>query len=159
MLIFGYFVEYISIKNTKSDITNLKKSQLKLIDKIKEGYSLILNSANIPINIDALVTILKEIDPLLNESLNEEIQNKKNSFINLFQSLNSRKISNYKTPSGKIIALNDDIANNYNIINIDNINRIIAKNNTKKNTMKNSTKKNSTKKNSTKKNSTKQIEH
>jgi hypothetical protein len=152
--IYLYFVEYISIKNTKSDITNLKKSQLKLIDKIKEGYSLILNSANIPINIDALVTILKEIDPLLNESLNEEIQNKKNSFINLFQSLNSRKISNYKTPSGKIIALNDDIANNYNIINIDNINRIIAKNNTKKNTMKNSTKKNSTKKNSTK-----QIKH
>lgn len=75
--IYLYFVEYISIKNTKSDITNLKKNQLKLIDKIKEGYSLILNSANIPINIDALVTILKEIDPLLNESLNEEIQNKK----------------------------------------------------------------------------------
>ena len=119
---------------------------MKLIDKIKEGYSLILNCANIPIDIDALVKILKEIDPLLNESLNEELQNKKMRFTHLFQALNKKKTSNYKTPSGNIIALNNDIANNYNIINIDNIHKMI-------------TKKNSTKKNSTKKNSTKQIEN
>ena len=136
-----YFVEYISIINIKNGIKQLKKNQLKLIDKIKEGYSLILNCANIPIDIDALVKILKEIDPLLNESLNEELQNKKMRFTHLFQALNKKKTSNYKTPSGNIIALNNDIANNYNIINIDNIHKMI------------------TKKNSTKKNSTKQIEN
>jgi hypothetical protein len=95
--VYLFFVEYISMKNSKNNITHFKKNQLKLIDKIKEGYLLILNSADIPIDIDALVKILNDIDPLLNESLDEENQNKKNNFTHLFQLIANKKKSSYKT--------------------------------------------------------------
>ena len=95
--VYLFFVEYISIKNSKNNITHFKKNQLKLIDKIKEAYLLILNSADVAIDINTLVKILDEIDPLLNDSLDEENQNKKNNFTHLFQLIDNKKKSSYKT--------------------------------------------------------------
>ena len=89
--IYLYFVEYISYKNKKHRIKHYKKNQLKLIDKIKEAYLLLLNSPDKPIDIDTLVIILNQIDPLLNNSLSEEFKNKNNTIIKFFDFLDNVK--------------------------------------------------------------------
>jgi hypothetical protein len=56
--IYTYFIDYITNKNMKYGIKHFKPNQLKLVDKVKDAYSLLLNSAEKPVNIDSLVQIL-----------------------------------------------------------------------------------------------------
>lgn len=74
-------VDFIIDKN-KGEI---KPNQLKLMNKVKEAYLLLVESSDKPIDIDKLVSILESINPLLNGSLKREMDNKKSkSQVNSF---------------------------------------------------------------------------
>lgn len=66
-------VDFIIDKN-KGEI---KPNQMKLMNKVKEAYLLLIESSDKPIDTDKLVSILEEINPLLNGSIKREMDNKK----------------------------------------------------------------------------------
>lgn len=68
-------VDFIIDKN-KGEI---KPNQLKLMNKVKEAYLLLIESSDKPIDIDKLVSILEDINPLLNNNLKKEFNNKKST--------------------------------------------------------------------------------
>jgi len=73
-------VDFIIDKN-KGEI---KPNQLKLMNKLKEAYLLLIESSDKPIDTDKLVSILGEIDPLLNSKLKKEFHRKTTSQVNSF---------------------------------------------------------------------------
>ena len=109
--IYIYFIEYISIQNKKHHIDHYKKNQLKLLDKIKEAYVLLLNSADKPVDINVLVKILNEIDPLLNKSLREEFKKKKTNVISLLHFLGNR-VNDMNNTSISRVTLHDKTSRN-----------------------------------------------
>ena len=92
--IYSYFIDYITYKNIKYGIKHFKSAQLKLVNKVKHAYSLLLNSAEKPVDIDSLVQILNELDPLFNESLREEFKPKEKSIFKLFDYITGKKKMN-----------------------------------------------------------------
>jgi hypothetical protein len=91
--IYTYFINYIKNKNIKYGIKNFKPHQLKLVHKVKDAYSLLLNSAEKPVDIDSLVDILNDIDPLFNDSLREEFKPKQKSIFKLFDYITGKKMN------------------------------------------------------------------
>ena len=74
-------VDFIIDKN-KGEI---KPNQLKLMNKVKEAYLLLVESSDKPIDTEKLVSILEDLNPLLNNNLKKEFNNKKsNSQVNSF---------------------------------------------------------------------------
>jgi serine/threonine protein kinase len=92
--IYTFFIDYITNKNIKYGIKHFKPTQLKIINKVKDAYSLLLNSADKPIDIDSLVNILNEMNPLFNESLREELKPKQKSIFKLFDYISGKKKMN-----------------------------------------------------------------
>lgn len=92
--IYTFFIDYLTEKNRKYGIKNYKPNQLKLVNKVKEAYVLLLESAEKPINIDSLVKILNELNPLFNESLREEFKVKEKSIFKLFDYITGNKKMN-----------------------------------------------------------------
>jgi serine/threonine protein kinase len=91
--IYTYFIDYITNKNRKYGIKHFKPAQLKLVNKVKEAYVLLLNSAEKPINIDSLVQFLTELNPLFNDSLREEFKPKEKSIYKLFDYISGKKMN------------------------------------------------------------------
>ena len=91
--IYTYFINYIKNKNIKYGIKHFKSHQLKLVHKVKDAYSLLLNSAEKPVDIDSLVDILNDIDPLFNDSLREEFKPKQKSIFKLFDYITGKKMN------------------------------------------------------------------
>lgn len=91
--IYTFFIDYITNKNQKYGIKHYKPNQLKLVDKVKEAYVLLLNSAEKPINIDSLVKILNELNPLFNDSLREEFKPKEKTIYKLFDYITGKKMN------------------------------------------------------------------
>ena len=85
--VWGFTTCYFSlvdfiIDNKKGEI---KPNQLKLMNKVKEAYLLLVESSDKPIDTDKLVSILEDINPLLNNNFKKEFNNKKsNSQVNSF---------------------------------------------------------------------------
>ncbi len=91
--IYTYFVDYITNKNRKYGIKHFKPHQLKLVHKVKDAYMLLLDSAEKPVDIDSLVKILNELDPLFNDSLREEFKPKEKSIFKLFDYISGNKMN------------------------------------------------------------------
>jgi hypothetical protein len=91
--IYTYFIDYITNKNRKYGIKHFKPHQLKLVHKVKDAYMLLLDSAEKPVNIDSLVQILNELDPLFNDSLREEFKPKEKSIFKLFDYISGNKMN------------------------------------------------------------------
>jgi len=84
--VWGFTTCYFSLVDFIIDknIGEIKPAQLKLINKVKEAYLLLIESSDKPINTNKLVSILEEIDPLLNNQLKREFHSKKTSQVNSF---------------------------------------------------------------------------
>lgn len=85
--VWGFTTCYFSLVDFIIDknIGEIKTAQLKLINKVKEAYLLLVESSDKPIDTNKLVSILEEIDPLLNNQLKKEFHIKKsNSRVNSF---------------------------------------------------------------------------
>jgi len=91
--IYTYFIDYIKNKNIKYGIKHFKPHQLKLVHKVKDAYSLLLDSAEKPVDINSLVDILNDIDPLFNDSLREEFKPKQKSIFKLFDYITGKKMN------------------------------------------------------------------
>jgi hypothetical protein len=91
--IYTYFIDYIVNKNRKYGIKHFKPNQLKLVHKVKDAYVLLLDSAEKPVDIDSLVKILNELDPLFNDSLREEFKPKEKSIFKLFDYISGNKMN------------------------------------------------------------------
>jgi hypothetical protein len=91
--IYTYFIDYITNKNRKYGIKHFKPHQLKLVHKVKDAYMLLLDSAEKPVDIDSLVQILNELDPLFNDSLREEFKPKEKSIFKLFDYISGNKMN------------------------------------------------------------------
>ena len=91
--IYTYFIDYIVNKNRKYGIKHFKPAQLKLVNKVKDAYSLLLDSADKPVDIDSLVQILNQLDPLFNDSLREEFKPKEKSIFKLFDYISGNKMN------------------------------------------------------------------
>jgi len=79
--VWGFTTSYFSLIDYIIDKNNgeIKSQQLKLINKVKEAYLLLIDSSDKPINIDKLVIILENIDPILNNQLEKELNTRKSS--------------------------------------------------------------------------------
>lgn len=79
--VWGFTTSYFSLIDYIIDKNNgeIKSQQLKLINKVKEAYLLLIDSSDKPIGIDKLVAILEEIDPILNNQLDKELNTRKSS--------------------------------------------------------------------------------
>jgi hypothetical protein len=85
--VWGFTTCYFSLIDFIIDknIGEIKPNQLKLMNKVKEAYLLLIESSDKAIDIDKLVSILEDINPLLNNNLKKEFNNKKStSQINSF---------------------------------------------------------------------------
>jgi hypothetical protein len=85
--VWGFTTCYFSLVDFIIDknIGEIKPNQLKLMNKVKEAYLLLIESSDKAIDIDKLVSILEDINPLLNNNLKKEFNNKKStSQINSF---------------------------------------------------------------------------
>ena len=85
--VWGFTTCYFSLVDFIIDknIGEIKPNQLKLMNKVKEAYLLLVESSDKPIDTDKLVSILEDINPLLNNNLKKEFNNKKsNSKANSF---------------------------------------------------------------------------
>jgi hypothetical protein len=79
--VWGFTTCYFSLIDFMIDKNKgeIKPNQLKLMNKVKEAYLLLIESSDKPIDIDKLVSILEDIDPLLNNNLKKEFNIKKTS--------------------------------------------------------------------------------
>jgi len=79
--VWGFTTCYFSLNDFIIDKNKgeIKPNQLKLMNKVKEAYLLLIESSDKPIDIDKLVSILEDIDPLLNNNLKKEFNIKKTS--------------------------------------------------------------------------------
>uniref|UniRef100_A0A6C0HAF1 Protein kinase domain-containing protein n=1 Tax=viral metagenome TaxID=1070528 RepID=A0A6C0HAF1_9ZZZZ len=118
--IYTYFIDYITNKNRKYGIKHFKSAQLKLVNKVKDAYSLLLNSPDKAVDINSLVKILNDLNPLFNDSLREEFKPKEKSIFKLFDYISGNKM------------------NHSEVISENNKSKIVS---SKKNTSKNTTKK------------------
>ena len=91
--IYTYFIDYIKNKNIKYGIKHFKPQQLNIVNKVKDAYSLLLDSAEKPIDINTLVEILNDMDPLFNDSLREEFKPKQKSIFKLFDYITGKKMN------------------------------------------------------------------
>jgi hypothetical protein len=91
--IYTFFIDYITNKNIKYGIKHFKPTQLKIINNVKDAYMLLLDSAEKPVDIDSLVKILNELDPLFNDSLREEFKPKEKSIFKLFDYISGNKMN------------------------------------------------------------------
>ena len=91
--IYTYFIDYITNKNRKYGIKHFKPHQLKMVNKVKDAYVLLLDSPDKPVDINTLVKILNELDPLFNDSLREEFKPKQKSIFKLFDYISGKKMN------------------------------------------------------------------
>lgn len=85
--VWGFTTCYFSLVDFIIDknIGRIKPGQLKLMNKVKEAYLLLIESSDKPIDTDKLVSILEDMNPLLNNNLKKEFNNQKsNSKISSF---------------------------------------------------------------------------
>ena len=79
--VWGFTTCYFSLVDfiIGKNVGEIKPNQLKLMNKVKEAYLLLVESSDKPIDTDKLVSILEDMNPLLNNNLKKEFNNKKST--------------------------------------------------------------------------------
>jgi hypothetical protein len=79
--VWGFTTCYFSLVDFVIDKNNgkIKPNQLKLLNKVKEAYILLIESSDKPVDTEKLISILEGINPLLNNNLKKEFNNKKST--------------------------------------------------------------------------------
>jgi len=101
--VWGFTTCYFSLVDFVIDKNNgkIKPNQLKLLNKVKEAYILLIESSDKPVDTEKLISILEGINPLLNNNLKKEFNNKKST-----SQVNSFSFNSYDFGSSTISRTN-----------------------------------------------------